>query len=102
MAALWAAGQGDLCGVQHWLGRGVQVDEADDDGRTALHLAAAEGHCDVARLLLRLGANPDVADRWGITPARIAPEQGHSAMTDLMLRCQRGSLLPSAPPVPMT
>src|SRR5262249_37362030 len=37
----WAASQGDLRGIQSLLARGVDLNLADYDGRTALHLAAS-------------------------------------------------------------
>ena len=40
------------------------------DGRTALHIAACEGHRDVVRILLSWKANIDARDRWGSTVSR--------------------------------
>ncbi len=43
---------------------GKDMNEGDYDGRTALHLAAAEGHLNVVRYLCeRLCVTPDVRDR---------------------------------------
>ncbi len=43
---------------------GKDMNEGDYDGRTALHLAAAEGHLNVVRYLCeRLRVTPDVRDR---------------------------------------
>lgn len=38
------------------------VNAVDRDGHTALHAAAAQGHCGVAEVLLERGANPSVQD----------------------------------------
>lgn len=43
---------------------GVDVNAVDYDGRSALHVAAAEGHTDVIRFLLEnAGANAALRDR---------------------------------------
>ena len=41
---------------------------------TALHHACAEGHVEVALLLVQLGADPDRVDREGQTPVQCAPD----------------------------
>lgn len=43
------------------------VQAVDYDGRTALHLAAAEGQHRIVRLLLAAGADMHARDRWGRT-----------------------------------
>jgi hypothetical protein len=42
--------------------------QVDDNGRTALSVAAAEGQLEVVNLLLEAGADPNVKDRRGNTP----------------------------------
>jgi hypothetical protein len=41
---------------------------ADYDRRTALHVAASEGHLELVNHLLDKGANPNRSDRWGGSP----------------------------------
>ncbi|KAJ0502515.1 putative glutaminase [Helianthus annuus] len=67
MQLLFVACKGDVQGVKELLDDGVDVNSIDLDGRTALHVAACEGHVDVVLLLLRCKANIDARDRWGST-----------------------------------
>ena len=46
----------------------------DYDGRTALHLACAEGQFDAAKALVAMGAGSNVQDRTGKTPLEEAKE----------------------------
>ena len=43
----------------------VDINKGDYDKRTALHLAAGEGHLDIVQFLCKRGANVNVEDRWG-------------------------------------
>lgn len=67
MQLLFMACRGDVKGVEDLLNEGIDVNSIDLDGRTALHIAACEGHVDVAKLLLSRKANLDARDRWGST-----------------------------------
>lgn len=56
---------------------------SDYDGRTALHLAAAEGHFDCVQFLLEHCNVPHNAkDRWGNTPFDEAETFGHEKVAD--------------------
>ncbi|MEM9326662.1 MAG: glutaminase A [Bacteroidota bacterium] len=68
MQMIFAASAGDLNEVKKICNGGISVNEADYDGRTALHLAAAENRPEVVEYLLHQGANITVQDRWGGTP----------------------------------
>jgi glutaminase len=77
---IWAAAKGDLRAVQRLVARGVDPDEPDYDGRTALHLAAAEGKAQVVGFLLSCGAELEPRDRWGHTPRADAERAGFAAV----------------------
>ena len=70
--------------VRLLLGYGVEVDKIDQTGRTALHIAALEGHTKTARLLVRL-AILDQTDKNGFTPLHIAAGKGHTEIVLLLL-----------------
>src|SRR5262249_15792969 len=63
---------------------GVEPGIADYDGRTALHLAAAEGQAGVVRYLLAADADPQPVDRWGGTPLSDAEGNGHTEIAALL------------------
>lgn len=67
------------------LGAGLDVDETDSDGRTALMqvVAAARGKIAVAEALLRGGASPNAPDKRGNTPCHYARR---SEMLEVLLR----------------
>lgn len=56
---------------------GVNVNAADYDQRTCLHLAASEGNLRIVELLLENKADANATDRWGGTPLRDALRSGH-------------------------
>jgi E3 ubiquitin-protein ligase mind-bomb len=58
------------------------VDHVNDDGNTALHLAAANNHLDVAQLLMRWGAKLDLRNSEGKTAADCATFYGHDRIAD--------------------
>ncbi|KAK1426416.1 hypothetical protein QVD17_15087 [Tagetes erecta] len=84
MQLLFVASKGDVQGVRDLLDDGVDVNSIDLDGRTALHIAACEGHVDVVLLLLSRKANIDARDRWGSTPAADAKYYGNVETYDIL------------------
>jgi hypothetical protein len=62
---LAAARKGDTSRVEALLKAGAQIEAQDQDGRTALMLAAQYGRADTVRLLLAQGAQADARDKRG-------------------------------------
>jgi len=69
---------------------GADVNAANVDGRTALHVAAAEAHKSTCACLIDAGADPKLRDRWGRTPLDEAQQSGLAAVFDLAA-CLSGS-----------
>ncbi|KAK9055944.1 hypothetical protein SSX86_027031 [Deinandra increscens subsp. villosa] len=65
---MFFSSEGNLEGIKELLDSATDVNFKDIDNRTALHVAACQGFCDVAELLLEGGAEVDPKDRWGSTP----------------------------------
>lgn len=58
------ASRGDRVGLNEMLRQGMSPDVQDYDNRTALHLAASEGHASIVELLLAYNAKVNLQDRW--------------------------------------
>jgi glutaminase len=66
------------------LAAGTDPNATDYDGRTGLHLAAAEAHLAAVRYLLVSGARPGAAVRWGGTPLTDAKRARHTAVAEFL------------------
>ncbi|XP_038562703.1 glutaminase liver isoform, mitochondrial isoform X1 [Micropterus salmoides] len=85
MNVLLAAFKGDVQALRRYFLSGVDVTAVDYDGRSALHVAAAEGHTEVIRFLLEnTGANPALKDRWGSSPLQEARTHNKEAAVQLL------------------
>ncbi|XP_071991115.1 glutaminase liver isoform, mitochondrial isoform X4 [Engystomops pustulosus] len=70
---LFAAYSGDVSALRRFALSAMDMEQKDYDSRTALHVAAAEGHMDVVRFLIDgCKVNPFVEDRWGNIPLQDA------------------------------
>ncbi|TKS72909.1 Glutaminase liver isoform, mitochondrial [Collichthys lucidus] len=85
MNVLLAALKGDVQALRRYFLSGVDVNAVDYDGRSALHVAAAEGHTEVIRFLLEnAGANRALKDRWGSSPVQEARRHNKEAAVQLL------------------
>lgn len=81
--AIQAGSVGDVAELKRLLAFGHDLDQADYDGRTPLHLACAENRLEAVKFLLDHGASPNPKDRWGNTPLDDAQKNRYTAIVDL-------------------
>lgn len=81
---LAAASAGDLRLVQSLLEEGVDVNEKDHFGNTALIYAAAGGHLGVVRWLVSAGASVKAKNQVGMTALLRAGMNGHGEVVSLL------------------
>ena len=93
-----AAGQGDLNLLRMLVTAGGNVNAADYDQRTALHLAAVEGQLlTVDYLVNTCHADVNMTDRWKSTAFQDALNSGHKDVA-VMIQAAGGVLGPSCNP----
>eukprot|EP01138_Halocafeteria_seosinensis_P005992 gb/GECG01006125.1/.p1 GENE.gb/GECG01006125.1/~~gb/GECG01006125.1/.p1 ORF type:complete len:828 (+),score=76.02 gb/GECG01006125.1/:1-2484(+) len=83
-----ASHNGDINEIRHLIRRGIPVNSSDYDRRTALHIAASEGHLDVCRFLLSAGADVLAVDMRGDSPVDNAKYYGHKEIYELLLEAR--------------
>ena len=84
LALLSAASIGDIGEIMYLAARGTDLNSADYDGRTALHLAASEGQIEALEYLLGKAVKHDPVDRWNNTPLDDAKREGHTEAERLL------------------
>jgi hypothetical protein len=104
-----ASNVGDMEKVAECLGERMapHIDAPDEYGRSALFLAAREGHLEVVRLLLSHGASPFKAAHGGWLPWDVADMGGHGEVAALLPPNElcphwRQVASTSTPPIPTT
>ncbi len=69
--------------------KGIDLDATNHARSTALLAACEQGHSEIAKLLLEIGANPNFRALEGFTPLAIASRQGNTEIVKLLL--ERGA-----------
>ncbi|XP_019463537.1 PREDICTED: potassium channel AKT1-like isoform X3 [Lupinus angustifolius] len=81
----FAAVRGDDFLLCQLLKRGLNPNEPDYNGRTALHIAASKGNEKCVLLLLEYGADPNVRDSDGNVPLWEAIVDGHGSVSNVLV-----------------
>ncbi|XP_068239124.1 transient receptor potential cation channel subfamily A member 1 homolog isoform X2 [Palaemon carinicauda] len=63
---------------------GSVVNETDNQGNTALHLAAKRGYTEIVKFLLENGANPKCQNKLGVTPIHEGAHQATESCLQLL------------------
>ena len=85
VAFMKAARDGDFEGVRHYFEEGASLESRDEQGRTAMHIAAERGFSKTINILVELGANVNAVDHQKETPLHRAAKQSHGADTAALL-----------------
>lgn len=80
-----AAEDGDLAEVKRLIAEGADVNLKDEDGGTALRIAAVYDHTDIVELLIDKGANVNAPNRDGLNPLNDAVFKNNKEMVSLLI-----------------
>jgi ankyrin repeat protein len=77
---------GDRDAIRLLLAQGAEIDQADANGDTALHLAVRRGYRVVVKYLIKAGADVNAVNGAGATPLAIALDGGSPEIIDMLQR----------------
>lgn len=84
MQLICMAAKGRVQDCQHCIVDGADVLFGDYDRRTPMHLACAEGHIKIVKMLLAAGADISAEDRWGQSAVDEAAKYGHEDIVKVL------------------
>ena len=93
MSLLFAAAEGDLCEIKRLRAENVDILMSDYDNRSALHLAASNGHVHVVKYIVSYCKKYSCIekinslDRWKRTPLDDAKTENHIECTKILESC---------------
>ncbi|KAI1892404.1 hypothetical protein AGOR_G00133010 [Albula goreensis] len=91
---MFAAYSGDVSALRRFALSQMNMEQKDYDSRTALHVAAAEGHIEAVKFLTEYcKVNPFIKDRWGNLALDDAMQFDQKAVAELLQEYQRNHLL---------
>uniref|UniRef100_A0A4W4EN67 glutaminase n=1 Tax=Electrophorus electricus TaxID=8005 RepID=A0A4W4EN67_ELEEL len=86
---MFAAYSGDVSALRRFALSAVDMELRDYDSRSALHVAAAEGHLEAVKFLTgTCRVNPHVKDRWGNTPLDDALQFSQDSVVEVLKQYQ--------------
>ena len=83
-----SAKDGNTKAVRLFLQAGMNVNEKNSDGQTALMLASYSGHIDTVKLLLKQGAYINVVDKYGDSALSWAAAEKHTDIVQLLKKAE--------------
>ena len=69
--------------IKNQINIGTDINVADYDGRTPLHIAVSLNKANIVKILIDNGANKYIKDRWGCTPIDEALKHNNSLINIL-------------------
>jgi ankyrin repeat protein len=82
---LTALKNGDTAAVRSLATNAAEINKAETDGTTPLHVAVLRNDSDSVDVLLRAGANVKTATRYGVTPLYLACVNGNATVIEKLL-----------------
>ncbi|XP_061112881.1 glutaminase kidney isoform, mitochondrial-like isoform X2 [Conger conger] len=93
---MFAAYSGDVSALRRFALSAMNMEQKDYDSRTALHVAAAEGHVEaVVFLTEQCKVNPFIKDRWGNTALDDALQFGREKVVTVLQEYERAHQMQS-------